>query len=902
MRISTKIALSGVSLISLSAPAFAQDAADKKTDEDVIVVTGSLIRGTQVTGSQTIAVQADAIAQQAPTSTNQVLALIPQIANRFNGRFEADTRSIKVGATVNRINLRNLPGLTAETGNTTLVLMDGFRIAPVGVNLSAVDVDTIPAAVLEGVDVVTDGGSSLYGADGVAGVVNFRTKRKFEGVKIDANFGFGDTLKHYSQWDGNIMAGKSWSTGNAYISIGHSSRDYIANSETSWANGIRYRPDGSPTYIGTQCPNPVGTTHKWVYISIPGVFTGWTDNPRAGAGSIPTGTPCDSEGARVYLPKAVDTHIFGAFTQELADNIDLRVTAYWTKRDSTAWDFPRGYTFTNNLVAPVGAPGSPGAPASSPYSVPEGVGFSFSTNPGYVNAPNRFGFTTWGVTPELTVKLKGDWELRTTAYYGESYNYSVFPEVNNVAAKAAILSGTLDPLHADQAAPSVVQNILNWETVQHTVQALFDVRTIADGPLFDLPGGQAKIAVGLEYQDNLAQNRLNTGMIGSVYSLPFRKVARNSKSAFAELSLPVTTFLDLTASVRYDNYSDFGGTTNPNLGFKLKPVDWLQFFGHWNKSFNAPTPIDSLPLALGRQGGIIYCGGCSPVIAPTDPQHLWGGTGTKSIVLEGPGIGIKPQTADTWALGFSAKPLPGLEFGAEYYNIHFKNVIGTVDVTDIASYTNFPQFFHFSGTGPNNLTLAQYNDLLSQLGNGDAIKAQIPFSDVATIVDRRTNNLSNAELEGIDFHLNYTTNTGFGEVAFGVNGNVQTHAVLQTASFRQDTLGLNGPEFTATSFLMARTGGLTGKVTVNYSGRFHDGDVDYLGNEVIARPFVTTDLFLGYDFGETGPLAGTSLHLNVDNALNEKPQYVMRAPTSFSPSFVNWTLGRVIKFGFTKKI
>ena len=527
--------------------------------------------------------------------------MIPQLTNTFNGRFEGDPRGVSAGVSINKPNLRNLPSANTSSSATTLVLVDGMRLTPVGVNQAAIDVDIVPANVLEGIDVVTDGGSSLYGADAVAGVLNFRTRRSYEGLKVDGNFGFGTTIKGFHQWDGSIIAGKSWSTGNAYISASHSERDGIINSQTDWANGTVYNAAGVASNSYTQCASPVGTQIRYFFFG-----AGWTNNPAApGAGTFPIGTACDQISSETYSPEQKRTNVYAALTQQVADNIDLRVTAYWTKRDTQLVGYPRGYT------TPAQTPVFPtGVPVGTIYTILGGTGFSFAPNSAYVNTPTKVGFETWGVTPELTIKLGGEWQLRSSVHYGRSYNHQSFPGVNTTLAQSYVNSGALNPLNVAAASASVITDITDYENAQDTNQQLFMFRTIADGPLFALPGGDAKLAVGLEYQDNSADSRLTTGRVGSVKTLPFMKASRNAKSAFAEIALPITSFADISASLRYDDYSDFGSTTNPNIGLTLKPTSWLKIFGHWNTSFNAPTAVDDLTISTGR----FVCGIYTPAV------------------------------------------------------------------------------------------------------------------------------------------------------------------------------------------------------------------------------------------------------------------------------------------------
>ncbi len=855
-------------------PASSSNVSSDKTapsDKD-IVVTGTLIRGVEVTGSQAMTVSAQDISIQAPTTTNELLASLPQITNTFNGRPFEDPRSVGQ-ISINRPNLRNLPGVNASSGSVTLVLVDGHRITPVGTNASAVDVDIIPTSILERVDIVTDGGSSLYGADAVSGVINFITKKKFDGIRIDADYGFGTTLTSYNEWNASITAGTSWKTGNAYISVGHNYNSNVLNSDASWAKSVNFTAPGVYTNSGTQCINPVGTTDTYSYVNIPGLFSGWTDNAAVpGNGKKAIGTPCDTFGASSYTPKNERSNVFGSVTQQVADNIEFHMTAYWTKHDTTVARYPTGYT-SAAAPAPVGAPGTPGAPASSPTSISAGVGYSYAPNAAYVHKNQTQRFETWGFTPEIKIDLGGDWQDRTTIHYGQSYNHYFSPGVNAALTNSDIAAGRLNPLNVAAASASVVNAELDWQDSTDTNQQLFDMRTVADGPLFALPGGDARLAVGLEFQENSAQLQLTSGPAGS--SLGHFKGSRNAKSAFGELSLPITSFLNVSGSLRYDSYSDFGGTTNPTIGAKIKPVSWLSIFGHWGKSFNAPTVIDSFAISTGA-------------FFPTFGNAL---------LLNGSAPDLKPQTAKTWAVGFEANPVSSLRFGMEYYKIDFRNILGQVDPTTQNCTTNPGQII--CSPSPQ---VAQ--DYVNQTLNAGSLQAAIDAAGgtVGQIVDRRTTNISSAVLRGIDFHLYYTLPTdSAGRFDFGLNGNKQLEFSLATAGVSGSTDQLlNNPDFTASAFVGWGMGGFSSRVTVNYTGSSRA--FDFTNTAVKVTPFVVTNLFLGYDFKDSGSvLNGLSLRLNVDNLFEREPQFLERNASANQITYTSYTLGRVIKLGFTKQ-
>ncbi len=896
MRSIRNLAFASVSLLSLTTPAFAQDAAAEDEADKDIVVTGTLIRGTQATGSQTITIDAKAITEVAAGSTNALLTSIPQIAS-FNSRPEGDPRGLTAVSSIVRPNLRNFPSTNSTSGALTLIMVDGIRLTPVGSNASSPDPDIIPSAVLAGLDIVTDGGSSLYGADAVAGVMNFRTMRKFEGVKIDGNFGFGTTIKGFQEWDGSITAGKSWSTGNAYVSVGHSDRDSVLNRETTWANGTVYNAAGVGRVTSTTCNAPQATVSRFVYVPSFGV---WTNNPAAaGAGPVSLGTGCDQVLDSTYLPSLKRTNVFAAVSNEFSDTVDLRVTGYWMKRELGLPGYPLGYTSKAPApVAPSGAPGTAGAPATSPFDFPQGVGFALGPNASYVNKPQLIGIETWGISPELTVKLSSDWSLRTSMHFGRSNNSTNFPGLNTAAIDAYVTGGQIVPTNIAAASSAVIADITNWETAQDTTHQMFLIRAIADGTVFALPSGDVKLAIGAEFQDNKDATRINTGKLGVVGSLPYKSASRNVKSVFAELHVPVTTFADLAASVRYDSYSDFGSTTNPNIGMTIKPVSWLKIFGHWGTSYNAPTPYDSLGIGVGR-AGIAYSPATRPQVAAGKSDN---GQGTNFLVLTGASpAGLEPQTSESWAIGFEAQPISGMSLGAEFYSINLDNALGNLNPSVSSTYQTNPNLYIYN----NELSAnggALYNSILAQLANGPAIATQIGgVGNLALLVDTRTSNINAARVQGIDFHVNYQFDTSFGQISITNNAALATRAIITGNGATTNELGHNQPRFTLASGLGLKTGGFSAKATVNLSGKYRDGALNNLGVEPQVRAFVTTNLNLGYEFGESaGSLEGASLRLTVNNVFNVKPRPVLRLNTN-NPGYHGWTLGRVIKLGFSYK-
>lgn len=178
-------AATAVIALTIGAPAFAQEAdvttdtaADTADSGQAIVVTGTRLRSPNLeSASPVTVVTAEEFALTGTTRVEDLINSLPQV-------FAAQGGSISNGATGTAT--LNLRGLGAER---TLVLVNGRRLAPGTPSTSAADINMIPAALIERVDVLTGGASSVYGADAVAGVVNFVLDTDFEGFKINANYG-----------------------------------------------------------------------------------------------------------------------------------------------------------------------------------------------------------------------------------------------------------------------------------------------------------------------------------------------------------------------------------------------------------------------------------------------------------------------------------------------------------------------------------------------------------------------------------------------------------------------------------------------------------------------------------------------------------------------------------------
>ncbi len=204
--------------------AFAQEARAREEGLSEVVVTGSrIVRRDYNSDSPIVTVSSDALTNTSEIGVEQSLNKMPQFVpgqNQFS-----DAGSITVTPrTSPGIATANLRGLGA---NRTLVLLDGRRTQPANASM-VVDLNTIPSAAIDNVEIITGGAGSTYGADAVSGVVNFKLKRNFQGISTDAQFGMtergdGEQTSVSALLGSNFAEGQ----GNAMIGLSYARREEV---------------------------------------------------------------------------------------------------------------------------------------------------------------------------------------------------------------------------------------------------------------------------------------------------------------------------------------------------------------------------------------------------------------------------------------------------------------------------------------------------------------------------------------------------------------------------------------------------------------------------------------------------------------------------------------------------
>lgn len=841
-------------------PQEAQEAPEGAVQD--IVVTGTLLRGVAPVGTNVVSIsQADVTATGAQ-SANDLLATIPQISN-FNS---VPTGQAGFGQPIVQTNLRNLG---ASGGTTTLTLVNGHRVVGQGILQTYVDPQIIPPGIIQRVEVIPDGGSSIYGSDAIGGVINFITRRRMNGVEATARYGFADG---YDTLDANVTVGRDWGSGSLFVSYAYAWHNAIQGFERDFATQD-FRSNGGADTRSLNC-EPGNIRIGATYYPLPGRAAGEPNR-------------CDTGDYASIYPRENRHTVFGSLDQQLSDGLSTNITGYYSRRE------------TDVLQATLNGSGT--ITSTNPYFQPIGtetsqfVNFNFSRVFGNgIGSPARFD--SWGFTPTFDADLGGGWHLRGLGNYGRSYNETIEYTTNAGNVAAALAGSTLDtalnPYDLTRTNAAVLARIRDYSNFSRAEQELAEGRLVLDGRLFTLPGGDVRVAIGGEYHRETISADIAFGSAGA----SFRNSAdgqRSAKSVYGEVFVPVfgaenavggIQALDLTGSVRYDHYNDVGGTTNPKVGFNYKPFQGFTLRGNWGTSFHAPSLADTIGAVDSRISfttNIGYTGG-RPLI------WISGGSQT-----------LKPEKATTWSLGADFNPsfFRSLTLSATYYNIDFKDII-SVNAGGFSG----PAFYGDPLNAPFfilNPTIAQVNAFSGGLRPDNFPSLDFLYSNYGTpysVLDLRRYNRGRLKQDGIDFNAALNHPTSFGSINASVGGTYTLNRNSSPASngIYTELLDNGVSRFNLLTTLGAQVGPVIGRAQWAHGGGY---PILFDATQDKVDSFDTVDLYFALDLQKMGLLGGTQLTLNVDNVFDQDPPF-----RNASPGYANGsTLGRLFQFGVRTK-
>jgi iron complex outermembrane recepter protein len=819
----------------------ADDAAPAAAPGDEgITITGSRIRGIAPVGSNVIAVDQEKIAQTPVISTNDLLRRVPQVvslgANRQGGSAQNGGANATRGAGI------NLRGIST---NATLILYDGKRFPPQGTQGQYTDPSVIPAIALSRVEVVADGASAIYGSDAIAGVVNFILRKNFDGVELRARSGF--TEEGYDEQQLAGVVGRRWDGGWAMLSGEYSRNSALFGRDLDFYQDDNRARGGRDLRNAFCNPGTISVGGSTYAIPAGGVTA-------ANVGALVPGTSnrCFYNGIDTVIPEQERYNVIGAASQDIGDRIRIFADGFYSWREGTIARLDN-VTATVRDTNPFFVSPVPGATQ---------VNVTWSMVPEIGAVYNPYHGESWNVTGGVEADLFSDWS--GTFYYAHGQSEDVADR------RRALNAGFLNAALADTN-PATALNVFggpnNPATLAHIQDSLFvivgrtklDVANLQfDGSLFALPGGNVRVAVGGEYRKEYTFTNLITGSSANQTSVA-DDGSRSVKALFGELFVPIfgsanaqpgLQELSLSVAGRFEDYSDFGSTTNPKIGITYKPVTGVTFRGSYGTSFRAPTFTEVSTIAGGA--GLYYD------TLPGPNGNLTG------IGIAGGNPNLRPETATTWSVGAELAPafLPGLQATLTYFDIDYTNQIqalrGTPGLLTNPLYTDFVTF---------NPTAAEVTALIN---SGLPINSVINPNVVQFIADGRRQNLGTSLVRGIDFGLYYNWNIGTLDFDAGFQGTYFTKYDFQPVpgAGLSDVLGTIGfpQKFRSQADIGVKWNEFQARVTWNHLAGYRNTTSPVLQQ---VSDYDTVDLFLGWDLDERFRFS-----VDVRNLLNEDPPFV----------------------------
>ena len=842
----------------LSGFAMAQDAKLEKVE-----ITGSAIKRIDAeTAMPVTVIKVDELRNMGLNSVEDILALV-------SGNQTLQGTSQSVGLLTGGASFANMRGLGQ---NKTLVLLNGRRIANNAIDSSAPDLNMIPMAALERVEVLRDGASALYGTDAIGGVINFITRKNFTGgtLSIDAS---------KPQHPGGQSQG---------FNLGYGAGDLGVD---------KYNVFG---FIDYQKQDPMSATQR---PNIPDTKTSSTPYPgvysQGGARYSPYAPSCNQQYlvpsgrtscAYLYsnwvdlVPKTdrLSGMLKGTFNISATQQLDVEYFATKATTDTRIAPVPYAALTMNPGTAFYPGNGiTPAAPAGAidttrPLSVrwrdvPNGP--RADSNP---NFQQRF-----------VVALKGTadaWDYDT----GLSYNQNTITDnltggyTNGTIITQGVLTGVINPFGTTQTAAgnALLQSANAFGTLftakaSTTVLDAHASRELAD---WFIAGRAASIAVGAEIrheQSKMVGNPTYDNLV--VASTGFdpstnNTGGRNIMAAFGELNVPFTKTLDATIAARYDHYSDFGSTFNPKISARWQPNEMFLVRGSAMTGFRAPSIYDlnasqSYTNTANTWNDPVLC----PNGVPAHGANANAACNNQFMALQGGNKNLKPETSKSATIGFVFQPTKSFDLGLDLWWINMYNQIGAIpDTTIFGNPTKYASYFHRAPDGT-----------LSYDGS------QCPGSDCGYVSLQNTN-LGGVSTSGIDFSGSYKA--GFengGNLTLRAVGTVVTKYQYQNepgGDWNQN-VGVysgNGPIFRLQSTLSATYH--IDSVTLGLANHYKSGYADQsLDREV--NPYITWDAFGSYAFDKA-----TSVTFGVRNLFDKAPPFSNQTATfqvGYDPRFTD---------------
>ncbi|MBK7617057.1 MAG: TonB-dependent receptor [Burkholderiales bacterium] len=682
--------------------------AQEATTPQRVEITGSAIK--RIDGETALPVQVitrEEIVKAGVTTASEIVATISANANGLT-----DGASISHTALGQRgFNSANLRGLGTSS---TLVLLNGRRLANYASpgDDAGVDLNNIPAAAIERVEVLLDGASAIYGADAIGGVMNFITRSDYAGVEVNAYAG-GTQEGGAGKAKASIAAGKGSLARDGYnlfgvldfqklSSLRSSQRKFIADYDIPNTLGYLLSSRTMPANLELDTADQIAAlqAHGYTHIGEDSYL-------------VNLSAPNCNPPATVYSPLSIGTAAGCAYNY-------MRDTEIYPESEKASFlgrgtfDLGQGRQVFAELMY---------SRASTKYvnsPLPTRTSWLDFSNPAIASQfQSAYGFTPddIGLTGEFRARLRledngnrtskvdseglrllagtsgtlGEWDYDAAINHSISKTADTY--IDGFVLYNEFISGIEDGTiklfgSSGDAGKAYLNSIAVRDTTRHSTGTMTAFDAKASRNLMRLSGGPLALALGGEVRRETSKFTPSALLLtNNIYgdSDPLEPIqatqdSRNVQALFAEVLAPFTKELEVQLAARWDHYEKVGGTVNPKLGLRWRPSSTLVLRGSVGKGFRAPSLYELYhPRESGSTGTL-----ADPVLCAQPGQNAatcaleW-----TTLRLGNPNL--KPEKSTQFSLGAVLQPTSQFSVSLDYWNIQKSDVISEVGEQTILS-------------------------------------------------------------------------------------------------------------------------------------------------------------------------------------------------------------------------
>lgn len=698
--------------------------AEPKAKVVKVAVTGSSIKGVAAQSSSPITVvKVEELQRQGITSVEEAMSKISANQSSF-------VTSMNVGASGTAGSTADLRALGA---NKTLILLNGRRVAANANDSGVTNLNIIPLAMLDRIEILRDGASAIYGTDAISGVINFITKKQYTGLSLTSGYqqpeqeggekqfytifgGFGDLDEQgyniygavdYRKGEGVMASERDISKRGGILPELGVNRDSSGAFPSNYNYLYQYKTPSLDPKTGAVIKNSDGS------IKYDSAVGGVSGNPYASTGCSTnslyypnsSGKICrfNSQASIGIIPESEDVSVLGKLTAKLTDNLNLFGEYVYAKSEITTVVAPDVFFdltmnknskyFPGNGITPALAPIPPMADGDILTSgLPSEIGLYTRSQGG-----NRVSLKT-DSSHRFLIGLEGEafgWDINGGVNYALSSTADslVSGYMNFDGLQNSINAGLLNPFGQPVAGdPNLWSDLSVTGTYSKADLKATTIDFSASRPIFTLPAGDVGFAVGASYRRDdwtsttIAEIAALAPSTGVDPTQPQNRGKREIKAAFTELQIPIFKSLEAQLAARYDEYSDFGDTFNPKFALRWEPIKQLMLRGTYSTGFRAPT--------LWEVNGPNYVTNTAatyddPVLCPGGKVNTAGGgletrdCGMQFDRQNGGNKDLDAEESKSFTLGAVFEPIKSLVFTLDYYNIKVENQISTMSESSI---------------------------------------------------------------------------------------------------------------------------------------------------------------------------------------------------------------------------